>query len=198
MSNGAVIFAQNNVLIDYIKLAVFAANRIKQFLDIPVSIITDNKDWLLQSYPDHPFDQVIEIPFERDYFQRKFHDGSLSSKVLEWKNLSRGQVYDLTPYDKTLVIDSDYILNSSVLKPAFDLDYDLQIYKKSFDLAGWRSTDEFERINCYSIPFYWATAFVFQKSQVTESFFDLIFYIKTNWLYFRRLYSIESLSLIHI
>jgi hypothetical protein len=192
MTHGAIIFAQNNLVVDYTKLAVYAASRIDKFLNIPVSIITDNKEWLLNNYPDHTFDQIIEIPFGGDYFQKNFHDGTLTSKTLEWKNLARGQVYELTPYDKTLVIDSDYILNSSLLKTAFDLDYDLQLYRNSFDVAGWRSTDEFKNINCYSIPFYWATAFVFQKNAITESFFNLIAYIKANWIYFRTLYSIED------
>jgi hypothetical protein len=101
-------------------------------------------------------------------------------------------VYELTPYDTTLVLDSDYIINSSILKKSFDNSYDFQIYKNSFDLAGWRDNTEFKRINQYSIPFYWATVFVFRKSLVTQSLFDLITYIKNNWLYFRVLYNIDS------
>jgi hypothetical protein len=191
MTIGAVIFAQNNAIIDYAKIAIFAANRAKEFLDIPVSLITDNIKYLNDIYPDHPFDQVIEIPSETPT-NKKFYDGTLSSKIVEWKNLSRNSVYDLTPYDRTLVLDSDYIINSNILKMALDTDSDFQIYRKSFDIAGWRDTSEFQRINCYSIPFYWATVFVFDKTPIIKSFFDLITYIKSNWFYFRVLYSIEN------
>lgn len=193
MSVGALIFAHNNAGIDYTKLAVFAAKRVKQFLNIPVSIVTDNIKWLETEYPNHPFDHVIEIPNETST-QKLFFDGTLSYKTLEWKNLTRGRAYELTPYDKTLILDSDYIISSDILKNAFELDVPLQIYKKSFDLAGWRDKKEFTRINQYSIPFYWATVVVFQKSFITQTFFDLISYIKTNWLYFRVLYGIESSS----
>jgi hypothetical protein len=192
MTQGAVIFAQNNLTVDYIKLAIFAARRVVKHLDIPVSLITDSKEWVLKTYPDHPFDQIIEIPYVESTQKKKFRDGSLSSKLLDWKNLSRNQVYDLTPYDTTLVLDSDYILNSSVLKIAFDRDYDLQIYRNSFDLALDRSTEEFERINQYSVPFYWATVFVFRKNTITQAFFDLVAYIRANWNYFKILYSIDS------
>jgi hypothetical protein len=191
MTIGAVVFAQNNSIIDYVKIAIFAANRAKKFLDIPVSLITDNIKYLNETYPNHPFDQVIEIPLE-PATNKKFYDGTLTSKVLEWKNLSRNSVYDLTPYDRTLVLDSDYIINSNILKLALDTDSDFQIYRKSFDIAGWRDTSEFQRINCYSIPFYWATVFVFDKTPIIKSFFDLITYIKSNWFYFRVLYSIEN------
>jgi hypothetical protein len=189
---GAVIFAQNNSDIDYTKLAIFAAERVRNYLNIPVSIITDNKEWLYTKYPNHMFDKVIEIPTDIGTQQKLFYDGSISSKKLDWKNLTRHQIYDLTPYDETLVLDSDYIINSDMLKKAFDREYDIQLYKNSFDLAGWRNKSEFERINQYSIPFYWATIFFFRKTPITKTFFDLISYIKLNWLYFRMLYSIDS------
>jgi hypothetical protein len=190
--NGAVIFAQNNARVDYVKLAVFAANQIKKYLNIPVSIITDSRGWLEQAYPDHPFDQIIDIESKSEQQLKKFNDGSLYGTNIEWKNKERTSIYQLTPYDKTLVIDSDYIINSDILKSVFDNNYDLQIYRNGMDLAGWRDTSEFNRINSYTIPFYWATVFVFQKNIVIESFFILVDYIKTNWDYFKLLYNIRS------
>lgn len=191
MTVGAVIFAQNNSKIDYTKLAVYSALRVQKYLDIPVTLITDNKKWLIANYDHQTFDQIVELQPSTDNQQKRFYDGSLSSSVLDWKNFSRSSVYDLTPYDTTLVLDSDYIISSDILKKSFNTIHDFQIYRKSFDLAGWRNTYEFERINPYSIPFYWATVFVFKKSLLTQTLFDLINYIKSNWLYFRTLYSID-------
>jgi hypothetical protein len=190
---GAVIFAQNNSSVDYVKLAIFAARRLQKFLKIPVSIITDSADWMLKTYPKESgiFDQLISIDNTSEHNQKRFNDGTLSSKFLEWKNLSRNSVYNLTPYDKTLVIDSDYIINSSILTNALNSDHSFQLYKNSVGIASWRNDTEFKRINQYSIPFYWATTFVFEKTLEVESFFTLVEYIKNNWQYFRTLYSIE-------
>lgn len=190
MTTGALIFAHNNALVDYTKLSIFAASRIISYLDIPVSLVTDNPDWLYSQYPDHPFDKVIEVQVEKAS-QKYFYDGSLTAKEDEWKNLSRNRAYDLTPYSKTLVIDSDYIISSGVLKIALQRDEPFQIYQKSVDLANWRDNHFFQRINPYSVPFYWATAFVFSKNEVTKSFFDLISYIKLNYRYFQLLYSMD-------
>lgn len=190
MNNGAVIFAQNNGSIDYVKLAIFSAEKLKQHLNIPVSIATDSIGWLLSQYPNHPFDQIIEITSASQ--KKQFYDGSLTRKNLEWKNFSRDKVIDITPYDKTLVIDSDFIINSPTLSTAFDNDYDFQIYHNSMDLAHHRPTQEFTRINQWSIPFYWATAFVFKKNNLTEAFFNLVAYIKSEWTYFRALYNITA------
>ena len=192
-TTGAVIFAQNNSSVDYVKLAIFAAEQIKTFLNIPVSVITDSADWMLTEYPKKStvFDQIIKIENTSTYNQKRFNDGTLSSKFLEWKNLARNSVYDLTPYNRTLVIDSDYIINSSLLSNALFSDHNFQIYKDSVSLSSWRDNTEFKRINQFSIPFYWATTFIFEKTLEVKSFFDIIDYIKSNWQYFRTLYSIE-------
>jgi hypothetical protein len=190
MTTGALIFAQNNSSIDYNKLAVFAANRINHYLDIPVSVVTDCKDWLLSSHPAHPFDQIIEVPVVSGT-KKNFYDGTFAVQQLEWKNTFRSSAYSVTPYETTLVIDSDYIISSDILKAALSREYDFQIYKSSFSLVPWRDVGHYQRINPYSVPFYWATAFIFRKNQIIESFFNLIEYIKHNWSYFRTLYSID-------
>lgn len=191
MTTGALIFAHNNTAIDYTKLAVFAALRVKKHLDIPVSIVTDNVEWLEKNYPNHPFDQVIKINQE-SASHKLFYDGSLSHVKLEWKNVTRYRAYDITPYDRTLVLDSDYILNSDTLKIALERNALFQIYQRSFNLVDWKSNKQYSRINRYSVPFYWATVFVFDKNPITAAFFDLITYIKNNWFYFRMLYSIDA------
>jgi len=189
MTVGALIFAQNNTGVDYIQLAVYAASRVKEFLGIPVTLATDDLQWLESQHKNHGFDQVVKI-LSAGTSVKSFYDGSISSKYLEWKNATRYQAYDLSPYETTLVIDSDYIINSSLLKPALSRECSFQIYKKSVDLADWRG--QHRRINDYSVPFYWATAFIFKKNEVTQAFFDLVSYIKHNWVYFRNLYEIEA------
>lgn len=188
MTQGAVIFAQNNGTIDYVKIATFSAKQLKHYLNVPVSLVTDSPEAVTDT---EVFDQIIVINSNTTQ-TKKFHDGTLSSKNLIWKNLSRSQIFELTPYDTTLVIDSDYVINSSVLLPAFDSNSNFQIYRTSLDLASWRNTSSFDRLNQYSIPFYWATVFVFKKDIVTQAFFNIIDNIKLNWEYYRLLYTIDS------
>lgn len=193
MSTGAVIFAQNNNSVDYVKMAAYAAQRVKQYLGIPVSIVTNSRGWLSTLNLDSVFDKIIDITDNSELQNyRRMNDGTLSSRVVDWKNYDRSSVYELTPYDKTLVLDSDYIVSSDFLVAALQKDSDLQLYKDSFDLVSWRTNPEFKRINPYSIEFYWATVFVFQKNPQTKTFFELVTYIKTNWSYFVTLYNLTS------
>lgn len=193
MTNGVLIFAQNNTEIDYAKISLFAAERVKQYLNVPVSLATDSKDWLLQSQPNavKVFDKIIDIESASSQ-TKKFHDGTLSSKTLVWKNLSRSEAFDITPYDETIVIDSDYIISSDNLNKVWNSQKDFAIFKQSNDIAGWRDDRSFKYLNQYSVPFFWATAFYFKKTKYTRTFFDLIKHVKNNWSYFRALYNIDS------
>jgi hypothetical protein len=193
MTRGVLIFAQNNSEIDYAKISLYAAMRVKEFLQVPVSLVTDSKDWLLASQPTavDVFDQIIAI--DSDTTQtKKFYDGTLSAKTLIWKNLNRADCYELSPYDETLVIDSDYIISSNTLSAVWGSSKNFLIYNDSFDLAQWRDDSSFRYLNQLSIPFYWATAFYFKKTPDTNAFFDLIKSIKDNWSYYRALYNIDS------
>lgn len=193
MTQGVLIFAQNNSEIDYAKLSVFCAKRVREYLDKPVTLVTDSKDWLLQSQPDANkiFDNIISLS-ETANQTRKFYDGSLSSKTLNWKNLSRYRAYELSPYDQTLVIDSDYILASDNLNSIWDTTCEFLIYKNSYDLAQWRDDRSFRYLNQWSVPFFWATAFYFKKTKYTDAFFKIIEHIKENWSYYRSLHNIDS------
>lgn len=79
MTTGALIFAHNNPDVDYIKIANFAAKRVKEFLNIPVSVVTDIPEWLVSEYPNHEFDQIIKTSVV-DLNKKDFYDGSLNSK----------------------------------------------------------------------------------------------------------------------
>ena len=129
MSKGAVLIARNNTEIDYIKQAVFCAKRIIKYLDIPVSIITDNKDYVETHFPDHPFDSIIEISNDTNYTYKKYNDGNFTRKNLEFKNTSRSDAYDLSPYNETLLLDTDFIISNDVLKNCFLQQHDFLIYK---------------------------------------------------------------------
>jgi hypothetical protein len=197
MTKGCLIFAQNNSEVDYVKQALFAAKRVKQYLNVPVSIVTDSPDYLAEIDTDKVFDQVIDIWKVVDYRNsqtqnRSFHDGTLKKKLLKWNNFSRTSAYELSPYDETLVIDSDFIICSDNLKDIWNNASDFAIYKDSYDISRWRM--KYDYINQYSVPFYWATVFYFKKTPITESFFTLINHIRENWNYYRLLYCVETMT----
>jgi hypothetical protein len=188
MTQGVLLFAQNNGTVDYVKMATYCATRIKKFLNMPVSLVTDSRNSVTDA---SVFDQIIEIESANDNV-KYFHDGAETRTKLVWKNQARSTCYTLTPYDETLVVDVDYIVNSDFLLYCWNQPHDFLIYQKSFDLAQSRDYSEFQRIGDYTIPFYWATVFWFRKTPIMEQFFTLVSHVKENWNYYKLLYQITS------
>lgn len=186
MSKGVLLFALNTEL-RYTDLAEISVKRIKKHLSLPVTIVVNDE------YNDASklFDQVIKIE-ELQVQHRVINDGADLSTKIKWLNFSRADAYELSPYDETLVLDVDYVINSSHLNVCFTLGKDFLIFNDSFDLSNTRNLNEFKTITPFGIKFYWATVFYFKKTLRNEIFFTLIKYIKDNWLYYCNLYNIKE------
>lgn len=205
-SKGIVVFARNNAQIDYVKQARFLAIRAKGFLGLPTTIITDCADYLYSRYPDwhKTFEKVISISWNTqetdnntvlsndDHVVRTFYDGALAEKQLEWKNTLRAIAYDASPYDETLVLDTDVVICNQNFLTCFEQKSDFLIYKHSIELLDVNRGDEFRKISDSSVDFYWASAFFFRKSQENKIFFDLIKHIQENWMHYKRVFQINS------
>lgn len=192
MSKGAILIARNNGQLDYVKQAVFLANRIKKYLEIPVSIITDSPEYVKNSFPEDTFDQIIITDYVNSKNNRAFYDGSLSYKIASFKNDTRSNVYQMSPYDETLLLDTDYIISNDLFKNCFNSTHDFLIFKESEDVAKIRNENEFKHISDYSIDFYWATVVFFRKTEQNKIFFDLVSHIQTEWKHYSRIYQLSS------
>lgn len=192
MSKGVFLIAKNNGYIDYVKQAVFLSKRIKKYLNVPVSIATDSPDYLESVFGLDNFDKVINLKYTDGSNLRYFFDGSLFKKTASFKNSNRADIYNLSPYDETLLMDTDYIISNNLLKSVFTATSDFLIYKNSSDIAKVRNENEFKTISDASIDFYWATVIFFRKTPVNKIFFDLVAHIEENWNHYRRTYQITA------
>jgi hypothetical protein len=192
MSKGVFLIARNNSHIDYIKQAVFLARRIKKYLNIPVTIATDSVDYLEDAFGTTDFDTVVSLDYTAESNMRYFFDGSLSKKTASFKNSNRASAYNLSPYDETLLMDTDYIVSNDLLSSCFNSNSDFLIYKKSNDIAKVRDEQEFYTISDTSVDFYWATVVFFRKTETNSIFFNLVAHIEEEWNHYRRVYQITS------
>ena len=190
---GVLIFARNNAQIDYVKQAHFLAKRIKKYLGLPTSIVTDSVEYLKETYNDYKtiFDHVIEVPFSQAPSQKRYYDGTNIFKQLEFKNDLRTSAFDLTPYDETLMLDSDYIVSDTLFKNCFTQDHDFLIYKEAHDLSGFRDNSQFVHISDTSVDFYWATCVFFRKTETNKVYFELTKHIQENWPHYNSTFQIN-------
>jgi len=190
MSKGVLCFANNNGEINYVKQAVLLANQISKHLDLPTTVVTSTPDAINSNYRK-VFDNVITINDLDNNFKR-YRNGQESHKTLHFKNFGRSNSYKLTPYEETLVLDTDIIICNNTLKYAFDTSHEFQIYKECTDLAPWRKHKEFDYINDKGIPFYWASIFYFKNTPEVKTFFTILNYVVDNWEHYQYVYDLGS------
>jgi hypothetical protein len=193
MKCGVVLFAFNNSGIDYVKQAVYCAKRVKQYLNLPVQLITDTTDYIQSNYPFYKsyIDIITCIPAPNNNSIKTFNDGLYDSKKLEWKNSVRNSAYDLSVFDKTIVIDTDLLVSNNKLLTCFDTAEDFMI-ANHYNLVNQGIEPSFDRIGDKTIPLYWATILYFTKSNTAKSVFDLVGHIKENYNYYRTVYDITE------
>ena len=78
-----------------------------------------------------------------------------------WYNLDRHTAYDMSPYDKTILMDIDYFCFTNNLLNLLDIDEDFLIHDKIHDLTG-KDVYNFRKKSI--IPILWATVIVFEKT----------------------------------
>jgi hypothetical protein len=164
MTTGALIFARNNEQIDYVAMAEWSAQNIKRHLGIPTHIVTDD------TAPGNN--------------TRHFSDVG----QVTWHNLNRMDAYQLSPWNRTLVLDADYVVASDQLQSILNIDQDFLAHRWAYDVTG-RNT--FEGLNYFGnnrMPMWWATVMMFCKSQHAELIFDSMQMIRDNWTHYRNLY----------
>jgi hypothetical protein len=163
MTTGAVIFARNNEHIDYVAMAKWSAQNITRHLGIPTHIITDSA----------PSDNA-----------RHFTDVG----TVTWHNLNRMDAYHLSPWDRTLVLDADYVVATDQLRSVLECDADFLAHRWAYDVTGCNT---FEGLNWFGdvrMPMWWATVMVFNKSKSAQLIFNAMAMIRDNWTHYRNIY----------
>ena len=163
-SKGVVLFATNTDTVDYVAIAHRAERLINHYLDLPVTIVeslqnTKNKRYNIDS-----------------------------GRFESWNNKGRGTAYELSPYDQTLLIDSDYLIFDNNLLKILDTLQDYTIAKQNKFIDGSQP----RMMGKYSLPTLWATVIAFNKTARSQALFDLVKRIERNYPYYWRLYNVDA------
>lgn len=178
MTRGVLLFAFNSAKYDYYKMAEFTAKRINHFLNLPVTLVTDKES--VASSTGYNFDKIIFVePDPSNVFQGRV-----------WINKGRYQAYTLSPYDETLLLDVDYVVNSDRLLKTFDCIDDFGCHESiSYMMYDYNkkeliSTD-------HSIPTLWATAVAFKKTNRVKQIFECLEMVQKNYEHYGNLHKLD-------
>ena len=198
MSKGFLIYAHNNEEIDYGKVALVCALMIKANLNTNATcLVTDEGTigWLRTSMGDemvdYAFDHIKILSYEQatgGSLKKKFLDTKSTSKTLSWHNGSRSSAYDLTPFDETIILDSDVLVQDTTFDLVWGNDEDIMINCKAITLEHKKPGANEVRLDNMGIPMYWATMVYFQKTERAKLLFDLVAHIKEKYSYYQYVY----------
>lgn len=177
-SRGVIIFAFNTKEINYIGIADQTSKLIKTNLKLPITLITD-----IGSAPTFDYDNIIRIENNGSNFR-----ASHNKELVEWRNFGRYLAYQLSPYDETLLLDTDYLVLDDSLNKFWIQNQDYLIVDESILPEG-----KFTRnMGHLSHMWLWATVIFFKKSKKSELYFNLIGRIQKNYAYYKTLFGLEG------
>ena len=190
MTQGILIYAHNTRAVDYALLSVISAGLAKKHLSMPASLVTDDStvSWMKQSQifilAEKIFENIIVADRPVTNNQRRLYDGENNSTV-PFVNVNRDTAWSLTPYDRTLLIDSDFLIFSDVLNKYWNTDCDLLIGESINDIYSQDRMKYLDRhVSDTGVKLYWATTVMFTKNQNTRLFFDTVNHVKENYRYY--------------
>lgn len=196
-TRGVCMFAYNNEQIDYIKLAILAAKHVKKHLNLPVCLITDSgtDSWMSQSVDpktvDECFDYIVieDVQFRRNI--RVHHDSPWTEFNAQFNNSNKHKIFQYTPFQQTILIDTDYMIKSDFLSHVFECEgfSGVSMFDRALTIRNELPALAERQLYDAGVKMWWSTVVCFDKSPIAKLFFDTWAHVADNYEYYRYLYA---------
>ena len=119
----------------------------------------------------------------------RVYNPGLEPRADTWYNGNRFQSFDISPYDQTLVLDSDYVVFSDRLNTLFQSNVQVTAMKNVYDITNRDGFIPYSTISGdRGLHHYWATVLYFTKGELARDFFDLMTMIRDHYRHYADLY----------
>ena len=110
------------------------------------------------------------------------------ANLTSWRNGGRYHAYELSPYDETILLDSDYLQLDCGLLTVLDTTQDYRLIHNNSSPRSNMSGN----MGTLSLDYIWATAITFKRTEKTKLLFELVGRIQRNYGYYQKLYQIVT------
>jgi hypothetical protein len=156
VSKGFFVVAQNSNSVDYIEQAYALALSIKSSQKEVTGLTVMTNDPVPKKYQS-VFDQIVPIPWSDLAYNP------------EWKIENRWKIFHATPYDETIVLDTDMLLLGDIS--------DWWNYCSNFDLKFCNRVRNYKGEIFYKDPYH---RLAFNENNLTNPYFALHYFKKTD------------------
>lgn len=175
MSRGYIVIAQNSGKVDYLSQAYALALNLKltqsTVNNIAVCVDSHTKKMITEKHKN-VFDHIIDIPWED------------AAQGVEWKINNKWKYYYMSPFDETVILDTDMIFPNDV---SFWWDHlsvkdvwactNVKTYRNEIIVDNYYRT-YFKKNN---LPNVYTAFFYFKKSDTATELFKMIEIVFNNW-----------------
>lgn len=195
-TKGVCFFCYNNNQLDYVKFAhISAAFAKKNMNGINTCLITDQGtlEWLETSidkeFHENCFDDIVITDISNAPSNpRKHFDGPWSEFSAQFNNSNKHEIFYLSPYDKTILMDTDYIVMNDFYNYLFESDISIAMHRLARYTEHQSPYLNEQDLNEAGVHHWWSTFVYFDKSYESKLFFDTWAHVKENWDYYHMLY----------
>jgi len=175
MSKGYIVIAQNNDTVDYLQQAYALALNLKltqsTVSNLTVCVDANTKKKLTTKHKE-VFDNIVDIPWQDD------------AADADWKINNKWKYYYMTPYDETVILDTDMIFPTDV-SYWWDImsQRDIWTTTKVRTYRGEVVSSNFYRkwFVANNLPNVYTAFFYFKKSELASELFAMIEVIFQHW-----------------
>lgn len=164
---GALLYVFDNERIDYWRLAVECAKRIDKYWKLPVSVVTDSGT--AANIPPGLFDNTIVV--SEDASNKRFYQDYAAN--LSFRNRNRCDALIHTPYEYTVMVDTDFLVQSRAVLDAW-AKRELAVSRSAYSVCPPRDLPADMRYlsEQNQIDMFWATIVCWQsRSSKAQLFF---------------------------
>ena len=169
MTKGIVVLAQNNETDNYVEQSALLAMSLRHHNDVPISLITNDK--VPEEYVSL-FDKIIPIPFGD------------SAEDSEWKVENRWKIYHASPYDETIVMDTDMLVLQNIdVWWDFLSNYEVFYTSNVLTYRGETANTSYYRKTFIDndLPNLFCGLHYFKKSDFAQQFYTWLELVVNNW-----------------
>jgi hypothetical protein len=195
---GVCFFAYNNDQLDYVKMAILAAKYVKKNLKLPVCLITDEGscEWLEQSHSkeiiNETFDYIVITKDEMKENHRRHFDSPWTHFSAQFNNSNKHKIYEYSPFEKTLLLDTDYIVKTDLLLKYFDSDIPVSMFDNALTVRNELPAIPERFLYDAGVKMWWSTVVYFDRSEYSKMFFDTWAHVAANYEFYQYLYNFPS------
>lgn len=175
MSKGYIVIAQNTKGVDYLKQAYALALNLKltqsKVSNLTVCVDSATKKKITKKHKE-VFDHIVDIPWQDD------------AKDEQWKINNKWKFYYMSPYDETVILDTDMIFPGDV-SHWWDImsQRDVWATTKVRTYRGEIADSDYYRqyFTANNLPNVYMAFFYFKKSDLATELFAMIEIIFQHW-----------------